>query len=101
MAGGIGGLSSFGSGDACPDVRCDVIERADDDRWTTPSRALRELPPTDRPRERLAMRGPGGLTSAELFGLVWGWGYRGRSAVDVAKVALARHDGLTGLFFVK
>jgi DNA repair protein RadC len=43
------------------------------------------------------MRGPGGLTSAELIALLWGSGYRGRSAVDVAQEALARHDGLTGL----
>ena len=51
----------------------------------------------ERPRERLAMRGVGGLTAAELIGLVWGSGTRGRSAVDLAADALARHDGLTGL----
>ena len=43
------------------------------------------------------MRGVGGLTAAELIGLVWGSGTRGRSAVDLASDALARHDGLTGL----
>ena len=42
------------------------------------------------------MRGVGGLTAAELIGLVWGSGTRGRSAVDLASDALARHDGLTG-----
>jgi len=60
-------------------------------------RAMRELPITERPRERLALRGPGGLTSAELIGLVWGSGTRGRSAVDLATDALSRYDGLTGL----
>ena len=60
-------------------------------------RAIRELPATERPRERLAMRGVGGLTAAELIGLVWGSGTHGRSAVDLASDALARHDGLTGL----
>ena len=60
-------------------------------------RAIRELPPAERPRERLALRGPGGLTSAELIGLLWGSGSAGRSAVDLAADALARHDGLTGL----
>ena len=60
-------------------------------------RAIRELPVTERPRERLAMRGAGGLTSAELIGLLWGSGSRGRSAVDVATDALAGYDGLTGL----
>jgi DNA repair protein RadC len=60
-------------------------------------RAIRELPSAERPRERLALRGVGGLTSAELIGLVWGAGSRGRSAVDLAADALAGHDGLTGL----
>jgi DNA repair protein RadC len=60
-------------------------------------RAIREVPLTERPRERLAQRGPGGLTSAELMALLWGSGTRGRSAVDLAADALARFDGLTGL----
>jgi DNA repair protein RadC len=60
-------------------------------------RAIREVPAAERPRERLAARGAAGLTTAELIGLVWGSGTRGRSAVDVAADALARHDGLTGL----
>jgi DNA repair protein RadC len=60
-------------------------------------RAMRELPEAERPRERLALRGPGGLSSAELVALVWGTGARGMSAVDLAEEALARHDGLTGL----
>jgi DNA repair protein RadC len=60
-------------------------------------RTLRELPPAERPRERLELRGPGGLTSAELIALLWGSGSRGRSAVDLAEDAIARFDGLTGL----
>ena len=60
-------------------------------------RAIRELPAAERPRERLAMRGVGGLTAAELIGLIWGSGTRGRSAVDLAADVLVRHDGLTGL----
>jgi len=60
-------------------------------------RAIREIPAAERPRERLAMRGAAGLSSAELIGLLWGSGSRGRSAVDLAEDALARHEGLTGL----
>ena len=60
-------------------------------------RALREVPEAERPRERLALRGPGGLSAAELIALVWGNGARGMNAVDLAEEALARHDGLTGL----
>ena len=67
--------------------------------WPRPvaGRAIRELPLAERPRERLALRGVGGLTAAELIGLVWGSGTRGRSAMDLAADALATHDGLAGL----
>jgi DNA repair protein RadC len=60
-------------------------------------RAIRELPFAERPRERLAARGPAGMASAELIALIWGSGTRGRSAVDLATDALASLDGLTGL----
>ena len=60
-------------------------------------RVLRELPAAERPRERLELRGPAGLTSAELVALLWGSGSRGRSAVDLAEDAIARFEGLTGL----
>src|SRR5215210_558932 len=60
-------------------------------------RAIREIPAAERPRERLAMRGAAGLSAAELIALIWGSGSRGRSAVDLADDALARHEGLTGL----
>lgn len=61
------------------------------------SHAIREIPVAERPRERLALRGVAGLTAAELIALLWGSGTRGRSAVDLAEDALARHDGLAGL----
>jgi DNA repair protein RadC len=54
-------------------------------------------PAAERPRERLALRGATGLSSAELLALVWGSGTAGRSATDIANEALARHDGLAGL----
>ncbi|MEZ0240893.1 MAG: DNA repair protein RadC [Chloroflexota bacterium] len=60
-------------------------------------RAIRELPPAERPRERLQLRGAAGLTSAELIGLLWGSGGRGHSAIDLAADAIGRFDGLTGL----
>jgi len=61
------------------------------------ARRVREIPAAERPRERLAARGAGGLTTAELIALVWGSGARGLGAVDLAEEALARHDGLAGL----
>ena len=70
---------------------------ADRTDQTAHGRAIRELPATERPRERLALRGAAGLTAAELLALIWGSGTRGRSAVDLAADVLARYDGLTGL----
>lgn len=64
---------------------------------TPPRRSIRELPATERPRERLAMLGPGALTAAELLGLVWGSGTRGASAVQIAEECLVRLEGLDGL----
>lgn len=60
-------------------------------------RRLRELPPDERPRERLALRGPGALTNPELIALLWGSGGRGVNAVDLAEEAIARLGGLSGL----
>lgn len=64
---------------------------------TAGGRRLREVPVAERPRERLALRGAAGLSTAELIALVWGSGTRGRSAIDLAGEALARLDGLAGL----
>ena len=63
----------------------------------TASRSIRDLPAAERPRERLAMRGPGGLSAAELIALVWGTGSGGRSAVQLAEDALARHASVAAL----
>ncbi len=99
MAGGIGGLPSSGPGDASTALsslrRCSRV--AEDQVALPRGRAIREVPIAERPRERLALRGAGGLTAAELIALIWGSGSRGRSAVDLAEDALAAHDGLTGL----
>src|SRR5215210_3276791 len=100
MAGGIGGLPSPVPGDALSSY----VEQAMPDSCApraalalVPSRSIRELPADERPRERLQLRGAGGLSSAELVALLWGSGGRGRSAVDVAADAIATFDGLTGL----
>jgi len=61
------------------------------------SRSVRDLPAAERPRERLALRGPGGLSAAELIALVWGTGSGGRSAVELAQEALARHASVGAL----
>jgi DNA repair protein RadC len=55
------------------------------------------LLPAERPRERLAAHGAGALSSAELIGVLWGSGTRGKSALDAAADALRQHEGLVGL----
>lgn len=61
------------------------------------SRSVRDLPAAERPRERLALRGPGGLSAAELIAVVWGTGSAGRSALGLAEEAVARHAGVGAL----
>jgi DNA repair protein RadC len=61
------------------------------------SRSVRDLPAAERPRERLALRGPGGLSAAELIAVVWGTGSGGRSALDLAEDALARYASVGAL----
>lgn len=60
-------------------------------------RSVREMPLAERPRERLAARGPAGLSAAELIALVWSAGGAGWSAIDMATETLVRHEGLDGL----
>lgn len=50
---------------------------------------IRDLPPEERPRERLARLGPTALSSRELVALLLGTGARGASALDVAQALLA------------
>jgi DNA repair protein RadC len=52
-----------------------------------------ELPPADRPRERLRALGAQSLTTAELLGLLLGAAPSGTSATEVATTLLARAGG--------
>jgi DNA repair protein RadC len=51
----------------------------------------------DRPREKLARIGAGGLGDNELLALVLGHGGRGQSAMTLAAALLARVGGVSGL----
>jgi DNA repair protein RadC len=59
--------------------------------------ALLSWLPDDRPRERLAARGPGALSDAELVALLLGSGTKGENAVELAAALLGRLGGLPGL----
>ena len=55
--------------------------------------SIREMPPSERPRERLRSVGAMGLGTVELLALILGSGGRGRSALDVARSVLAEEGG--------
>jgi DNA repair protein RadC len=58
---------------------------------------IRDLPPTERPRERLLRLGAGALTHEELLALLLRTGLPGEGALDRARTLLAAHGGLAGL----
>ncbi len=60
--------------------------------------SIADWPIDDRPREKLIAKGPESLSDAELVAIFLRTGVRGKSAVDVAREALARFGSLSGLF---
>ncbi len=53
---------------------------------------IRDLPDTERPREKLARLGPASLDNAELLALFLRTGVRGKSAIDLGR-DIMRHFG--------
>lgn len=60
---------------------------------TLPAASIRELPRTDRPRERLVDLGAHALGSAELLAILLGTGGAGRSALRLGQDVLASAGG--------
>ena len=60
--------------------------------------AITDWPLDDRPREKLLSKGAESLSDAELVAIFLRTGVRGRSAVDLAREALARFGSLSALF---
>ncbi len=58
---------------------------------------IRDLPPEERPRERLAEHGVGALSTAELLAITLRVGRPGESALAMATRLLASFGGLEGL----
>ena len=58
---------------------------------------IKDWPEDERPRERLLAQGPQVLSDAELVALFLRTGTAGRTALDLAREALARFGGLSGL----
>jgi DNA repair protein RadC len=55
-------------------------------------------PKKERPRERLLQHGPQYLTETELLGILIGKGTKNKTAVDLARELLDRHESLQKLF---
>jgi len=59
--------------------------------------AITDWPVTERPREKLLVRGPQSLSDAELLAIFLRTGVRGKTAIDLAREMLAHFGGLRGL----
>jgi DNA repair protein RadC len=58
---------------------------------------IKELPSSERPRERLLHYGPGALSNGELLAIILRTGTRDENVIRVAQRLLASFGGLTGL----
>ena len=58
--------------------------------------SISDWPTQERPRERLIAFGESALSDAELLAIYLRVGTRGKSAVDLARDLLSRHDGKLG-----
>ena len=58
--------------------------------------AMKDLPPEERPRERLAKHGPEALSTPELLAILLRTGTARESALDVAEGIVAQSGGLRG-----
>ncbi len=63
----------------------------------TPGSRIKDLPISERPRERLAQHGAESLSNADLLAILLRTGLRGQSAVSVAEQLLARFGRLDNL----
>ncbi len=58
---------------------------------------IKEMPATERPRERLRDYGAGALSTAELLAIILRTGTKGQNVLNLASLLLARFGGLSGL----
>ena len=58
---------------------------------------IRDLPSTERPRERLEHYGAPALSTAELLAIILRTGVGGQNVLVLSNSLLAQHEGLVGL----
>jgi len=76
-----------------PDDAVSTVEPAPEPSTLT----MKDLDPSERPRERLWELGPRSLTTAELLAILLRTGVVGVMVTDLARQLLAEYDGLAGL----
>ncbi len=68
-----------------------------DDKRVTYAPMIRDMPATERPRERLRDFGAGALSSAELLAIILRTGTRGQNVLSMATALISSFGGLSGL----
>lgn len=58
---------------------------------------VKEMPKSERPRERLLAYGPGALSTGELLAIILRTGTRDENVLQLAQRLLADHNGLAGM----
>jgi len=58
---------------------------------------IHELPPEERPREKLTLRGASALSDSELIAILLRTGVQGANAIEVARQLLAKYGSISGL----
>src|SRR4030042_590223 len=58
---------------------------------------VRDLPPEERPRERLAQLGAEALSAQELLAIVLGRGIKGKSVTDLVQTLLKKFGNLSNM----
>ncbi|MEW6507016.1 MAG: DNA repair protein RadC [Bacteroidota bacterium] len=56
---------------------------------------VKELPPDDRPREKMLLRGPQSLSNAELIAILLRTGSKGKNVIEIARDLIKKHGNLS------
>lgn len=64
---------------------------------TTESRAIKDWPESERPREKLLQMGPEGLSDGELLAVLLRIGTTGQSAEDLGRQLMTKFKGICGI----
>lgn len=62
-----------------------------------PVRRIKDLPPEERPREKLLLKGPQALSDAELLAILIGSGTHQKSALALGEELLQRYQSFRGM----